>query len=35
MAAEYVGQYGLRFAPELDEKLNRFRKLYQSEESEK
>lgn len=33
MAAEYVGQYGLHFAPELDENLIRFRKLYQSEES--
>jgi len=33
MAAEYVEQYGLRFNPELEHTLNRFRRLYQSEEA--
>jgi starch phosphorylase len=32
MAAEYVNQYGLRFNPELEHTLSRFRRLYQSEE---
>jgi len=33
MAAEYVAQYNLRFPPELEDTINRFRRLYQSEEN--
>ena len=32
MSAEYVGQYGIRLTPELEDNINRFRRLYQSEE---
>ncbi len=32
MAAEYVGQYGLPLPPQLQKAVDRFRRLYQSEE---
>ena len=32
MSAEYVGQYGIRLTAELEDNINRFRRLYQSEE---
>ena len=35
MAAEYIAQYDLRLPPELEDTVNRFRRLYQSEEDAK
>lgn len=35
MAAEYVAQYGLRLDPQLEHDMARFRRLYQSEQTEK
>jgi starch phosphorylase len=32
MAAEYIGQYGIDLSPQLQETVNGFRRLYQSEQ---